>query len=422
MKIWMMNHYATQMLLDKAGRHYWFANELIKRNYDVTVFCASTYLKNQNKIDTQGEHYLLVKQDKVPFVIIDVPSSTGNGLKRVLNMTSFALNLYKVASRIIKKIGKPDIILASSVHPLTMVSGILISRKLKVPCICEIRDLWPEAIFSFGKISERSLLGRILTGGEHWIYKNADALIFTKEGDTDYLKEKGWTVDQGGDIDLEKCFYINNGVNLEDFDFNLLNNKIEDDDLNNDNYFNVTYAGIIRPINDIDNILDCAKIIQEKNDNIKFIIYGEGSELHRLKKRIVDEQIENVKFKGNVEKKYIPYILSKSSVNLLNYGQTKYNWTRGNSSNKLFEYMASRKPIISTVKMGYSLIKKYKCGIELEECTPDSLARAILEIYYLSEDDFEAYSNNARKASLDFDFKILTAELEKVIIGVMKND
>ena len=76
-----------------------------------------------------------------------------------------------------------------------------------------------------------------------------------------------------------------------------------------------------------------------------------------LEKRIAEEGLTNIKMKGFVNKQFIPYILSKSSVNILNYSNTQYNWSRGNSSNKLFEYMASGKPIISTVKMGYSIIE-----------------------------------------------------------------
>ncbi len=36
------------------------------------------------------------------------------------------------------------------------------------------------------------MLGRILVAGEHWIYKNAAFIVFTKEGDTDYIIEKKW--------------------------------------------------------------------------------------------------------------------------------------------------------------------------------------------------------------------------------------
>lgn len=72
-----------------------------------------------------------------------------------------------------------------------------------------------------------------------------------------------------------------------------------------------------------------------ENKNIVFLIYGNGVEEEHLRNRIKDEKIDNVKLKGYVENKYIPYILSKASVNLLNYNQDQYNWSRGNSSNKL---------------------------------------------------------------------------------------
>lgn len=52
MKIWLMNHYATSMYRDKAGRHYWFAKKLEKESHSVTVFCATTFLNNTENIDT----------------------------------------------------------------------------------------------------------------------------------------------------------------------------------------------------------------------------------------------------------------------------------------------------------------------------------------------------------------------------------
>ena len=105
-------------------------------------------------------------------------------------------------------------------------------------------------------------------------------------------------------------------------------------------------------------------------------------QLPDLKKRVVEEHIDNVKLKGFVNRQYMPYILSRSNVNMLNYAQNQYNWSRGNSSNKLFEYMASGKPVISTVHMGYSIIKKYNCGVELDEDTPEALAEQIMKFQF----------------------------------------
>ena len=133
-----------------------------------------------------------------------------------------------------------------------------------------------------------------------------------------------------------------------------------------------------------------------------------------MQQRVKDEHIDNVIFKGFVEKKYIPYILSRSSVNVLNYSQSNYNWSRGNSSNKLFEYMASGKPIISTVKMGYCILDKYQCGLSLEECTPQALAEQILKIHDMPAETYAQMAHNAQ----DFDFSVLTERLYHVIESV----
>lgn len=416
-QIWIMNHYATNMYFNEGGRHYWFAENLIKQGYDPTIFCANVRHNTNDIIDVENNKYSVDVKNNIPFVFVKTTQSIGNGIDRVKNMFLFYKNLFPIAKKYSKKYGKPDVILASSVHPLTMVAGIRIAKRLGVPCICEIRDLWPEAIFAFNKAKENSLLGKILIAGEHWIYKNANALIFTKEGDTDYIREKKWDTRQGGDIDLSKAYYINNGVDIEAFYKSIDTVTLKDEDLDKDK-FNVVYVGAIRPVNNVGNILDAAKTLNEYQD-IQFLIYGDGNQRKSLERRVAEEKIENVKMKGFVNKKYIPNILSKSSLNILNYSQTQYNWARGNSSNKLFEYMASGKPVISTVKMGYSILEKYNCGLELENASAQELADGILKVKNMSEEEYKEMGYNAKKGAEDFDFKVLTEKLINIIETVI---
>lgn len=421
MNIWLINHYAADMYRDKAGRHYWFAKKLEERGHNVVVFCASTYLNRSESIDTKGQKWLVQKDEETPFVFVQTRVYKANGFDRINNMVTFYHNLYPATKGYVKQNGKPDVVIASSVHPLTMIAGIRIAKKLKIPCICEVRDLWPEAIFTFGKVRANSLIGRILVVGEYWIYRKANALIFTKEGDTDYLKEHKWTTEQCGHIDLNKCHYINNGVNLTVYQEQIVTEVLNDSDLLDTSKFNVVYTGTVRPVNNVGNMLDCAKILKAKTGytDVQFLIYGDGSELEKLRQRVTAEALENVKLKGFVARKYMPYVLSKSSVNILNYTQNQFNWTRGNSSNKLFEYMASGKPIISTVHMGYSIIDKYYCGVELDECTPKALADAIVRFHDMSPDERQQYGQNAAEGAKDFDFDALTEKLMNVIESVM---
>jgi glycosyltransferase involved in cell wall biosynthesis len=416
--IWVFHHYATPPTMNGFTRPYNFGVNLNKVGYRMKVFAASYLHFSDHNLIENNDLYMTNDETEIPFVFVKTPSSSGNGAGRVLNMISYYRNLFKVTKEFIKKNDRPDLIIASSPHPLAMVAGIRIAKKLGVPCISEVRDFWPEVFFMGGRLNENSIIGKLLIKGEHWIYKNSDALIFLKEGDYTYITDKKWDVSQGGMIDLDRCYYINNGVNIDDFNHQIRNEILEDEDLTK-NKFNVVYAGAIRPVNNVGNILDAAKLLKE-NKNIQFLIYGDGNQLESLRNRVIDEDITNVKMKGYVDKKYMPYVLSKSSINILNYSQSKYNWSRGNSSNKLFEYMASGKPIISTVKMGYSPIEKYDCGVSLEEDTPESLAEAVLRIHNMAPDRFNEIGENAKNGAKDFDYKELTKKLISVMESQLK--
>jgi len=418
-KVWVFHHYASLPTLNGHIRPYCFGRELKTKGIDTTVFASSYQHFSDYHIITGNKKYIVVEDFEIPYVFIKTPSSKKSGVSRLFNMLVFSTRSISVARKISKASGRPDVIIASSPQPFSLLSGIWTAKRLGIPCICEIRDLWPEAIFYISrKIRETSFIGRVLKCGERWIYRHANALIFTKEGDTDYIKEQKWDLGHGGNLDLSKCFYINNGVDLDEYQIATRNHTLKDEDLDADK-FNILYCGAIRPLNNVERILDCAELLRDEED-LQFIIYGEGSLLSELKERARREELKNVKFKGFVEKKYIPYILSRSSLNLLNYSAEKYNWARGNSSNKLFEYMASGKPILSTVKMGYSLLEKYDCGISTPKDSPQEMAKAILEFKSMSPERYAQMSHNALMAARDFDYRTLTEKLVRVLDYVSK--
>ena len=190
--VWIMNHYATNMFKNRGGRHYYFAKNLIDRGYDVTIFCASTIHNSYGSIDMGQNKYIIDSVDGIKFVFVKTSNYVGNGKQRIKNMVNFYINLFPVSKVCAKLSGKPDIILASSVHPLTLVAGIKISKKFHIPCICEMRDLWPLTLIEMGAIKPNGLAAKIMYTGEKWIYKKADSLIFTGEGEIEYIKDMKW--------------------------------------------------------------------------------------------------------------------------------------------------------------------------------------------------------------------------------------
>lgn len=415
MNIWYLHHYATPYEIPGLHRPFEFGEYFNNKGNKTTVFTSSyLHYANSNMIKDSSE-YLIKEYDSVNAVFIKTCGYENSGSKRVINMFQFGIKLPKIAKEYAKKAGKPDIIIASSPHPFTMLAGLKIAKKFKVPCICEVRDFWPEVFFFGGKLKETSLLGKILLAGERYIYTKADGITFLKEGDHTYITEKGWSIEQGGKIDMDKCIYVNNGVDIKLYDKRISEHSFEDSDFNNDK-FTVVYCGTIRPVNNIDLILDTAKIL---GNDYSFLVFGTGNCVDALQKRIDDEKISNVKLKGYVDNKYIPSILAHSSLNLLNYSGTAYNWNRGNSSNKLFEYLASSKPVLSTVKMGYDIIERYNCGSSAEHTTPEEIANEIRKIKELDSSEYTDLCKNARRAAEEFDIPNLSdkylGEIERIM-------
>jgi len=410
--VWIWNHYATNMFFDQAGRHYFFAENLIKEGYKPTIFCASTNHFSDNHIDTNENQYSTDSVNDIPFVFVNTPEYKGNGKKRVLNMISFYRGLFKTAKMYAELNGKPDVILASSVHPLTLVAGIKIAKKLDIPCICEVRDLWPESIVAYGSLKRKSLIAKLLYQGEKWIYKKASSVIMTWEGGSQYIIDQGWDEQ----IDLSKVKHISNGVIIDSFDRNSKENQIDDNDLNSNNYKNLVYAGSIRKVNNLGLLLEAAKLVQEKDQQIRFLIYGSGDEKEMLENRCKEENINNVVFKGRVEKKLIPSILKKSYANILHNSSTSLD-KYGQSQNKFFEYLAAGRCVIQTYTTGYSVLEKFNCGLSAVKQNPEKIAEIILEACKDNE-KAEQMGENARKASYEFDFKKLTNKLTEVIENV----
>ena len=409
--IWIMNHYAGDMYFNKGGRHYWFAKYLRREGYKPVVFCcnakhnASGYFINTDKLWVEQ----IAEEISTPWIFVQARAYTSNGKDRVLNMIDFYRNVKRAAKEYAALYGKPDVIFASSVHPLTLVAGIQLSKHFGVKCICEVPDLWAESIVVYShRIKKSNPLIRILYRGERWIYKKADALIFTMEGAYDYIKEQGWEKD----IPRSKVHYINNGVDLEAFQYNRDHFQIYDQDLQNPDIFKIVYTGSIRLVNNLGLLLDAAK--QVTDPRVRFLIWGDGDERAKLEQRVQDENITNVVFKGRVGKKYIPYITNQANANLMHGGDLAKALHRfGTSPNKLFDYFASGKPILMDQVPKYNPVEQFHAGICVDGTA--NLPYAVEQCLALPPEELSHMKENAYKAAHRFDFRNLTQDLIDII-------
>ena len=410
-----MNHYAIDHFYQKGGRHYWIANILKNDGYEPVVFgCNEKHNSIGSYYDDSKLWHEEYSDNGVRFIPIKSSQYTGNGFSRIKNMWKFSKNLKKVCKQYAKKYGKPDIIYASSVHPLTVLTGEKLAKHFKVPCIGEVRDLWPETLVAYGSLKKNSILAKLLYRGEKHMYKKATAMVFTMEGAPDYIREHKWDKEQGGPIDLNDVYHICNGTDIEQFDLNAKQYVLADEDLDNPNTFCAVYTGAIKRANNVGLLLETAEYLKGI-DNLKILIWGEGNEVEPLKQKVIEKGLDNiVVFKGFVHKKFVPSIVTRCDMTLMHWERTSVN-NYGYDYNKLFDYLAAGKPVFSTIQSGHSLLVEKKCGIETSGLTPKDFADGIRRIYNMSFEERELWGKRARKASYDYDFKVLTKKLETII-------
>ena len=407
MNIWLINHYAVPPKYYPLARQTYFAKHLMDMGHSVTIFAASTVHNSNQNLITDGSGWREEFVDGVRYVYIKCLDYQGSGVKRVYNICEFAWKLPGVC----KNFPKPDAIVATSMPPTSCAVGVWLARKYGCKGVAEIADLWPESIVAYGIAGPKNPAVVVLRWLEKWIYKKADSVVFTMEGAYDYIVEQGWEKE----VPREKVYFINNGVDLELFDKNKEVYQLADQDLEDTEHFKVVYAGSIRKANGLDQLVDCAVKLKDQS-GIRFLVYGKGDDLESLRKRCREENVDNLLFKGEVSKDYIPYILSKSDLNVLNYNpDTVAVYKYGSSQNKLFEYMASAKPVLSNVEIGYSLIDRYNCGICENLPTGEMYAEAVLRIYQLSDEDYRQMCENARRVAEEYNFKALTDKLLHII-------
>lgn len=403
-KIWIVNYYTQPPTSVSNPRYIEFASFFLRQGCKVTTFNAVQTGKAKSFFRLSERS----RYGSYDFVHVLVPTYRGNGLKRILSIFIFAIKIL-IGCR---KFEKPDIIL-HNVHTPFDYPIHWVARMLGAKYIAEAWDPWPEAFVTVGLLSEKSILMKIAYKIEYHLYQKADAIIFTYEGGLQYLRDKHWTNSSGGKIEEGKVHYVNNGVNLEKFDYDSHKHVRDDDDLKDNQYYKIIYLGSIRLVNGVSDLIKAAEILQE-SDKYRFFIYGDGNERAALEQYVSERNIRNVIFKERrIPLEDVPYVVSKATVNIMNY-QKKFG-IHGVSSGKMFQYLAAGKPILCNVSLNYSLISGYNCGIDKDIDTPSEYAECIKRIAESSVSEYQEMCVNARRCAELFDYQLLASKEFNII-------
>lgn len=401
-RIWIVNYYTGRPGTVSNPRYLEFTTNFLLAGYEVITFNSSLSAKVDFKGKFKEEWY-----DQHHFIHVNVPKYGGTA-KRVWSIFAFAMRIF--FNR--KRFPKPDVIL-HNVHTPFDYPVIWAAKKLGAKYISEAWDLWPEDFVTFGLLKASSPIMKFAYSVERKLYEKADDIVFTFEGGPDYLRDKGWMKDQGGNIDPEKVHYINSGVNLEKFDYDCKEHPRPDNDLNDPDTYKIIYLGSIRLVNHVKELILAAQLLKD-NPKYRFFIYGDGNERPELEQYVKDNRLTNVIFK----EKHIPFeevawVVSQATVNVMNY--QKNFGIHGVSSGKMFQYFAAGKPVLCNIKLNYSEISRNNLGIDRELDTPEQYAAAIRELAEQPQADYDAMCARVRETAKRYDYKILAAKEIEVI-------
>lgn len=385
-------------------RYHNWGKQLVKSNHEVCIVAGSSV--HNTDIDVIEEtHRTTSIVDGVKYYYIKTPKYKGNRIGRIICDLEYCKQLKQIS----KIMSDVDVVISSMAYKFPFVKKYFKT----LPIIVDITDLWPISVIQYANKSKYNPLIQYLYYLEKKAYIEADALVFSIEGGPEYVHERKYAPK----INFDKVFCINMGCDIEQKDKEL--QDIEFDLGWGASKFNLVYCGSIRQANQVQQICDAAKeLLSRRNDDIAFHIYGNGTDLEKLKKYVEDNNITNVRFYGRIEKKKIPFILSHSDVNILTYKQVplmKY----GGSQSKLFDYLASGKPIICNCNFGYNLITRYDCGIVTKDQTANEFANAVEEIYRMNNETRQQMGLNARKVAEMYDQPIIADQVIKVIDYVL---
>jgi glycosyltransferase involved in cell wall biosynthesis len=399
---WIINEYAGSPQYGMTYRHYYFARELIKKGYKVTIITASYshFLTNFPRVSGK---FTLENIDGINYIWVKVIKySKAFSKKRVLKWFDFTTSLFFIPY---KSIPAPDVILVSPTAPFPILPAWYWSKRLKSKLFFEVRDIWPLTIIELGNYKPSHPFIKFMGLFERFALKHSDEIISNLQNYGQHIKELGFN---------RSFTYIPNGISLEELE----NSESIDPDIKEiipKNKFIVGYTGKFGISNAL-NILVAAAEQLKANPNIVFVLVGKG----QFKDEIIKScfHLDNIMFFDPVPKNQIQSLLKCFDVCYIGLREKKLFYY-GVSPFKLFDYMYAGKPIIHAINTKNDLVSLAKCGLTVEAENPVALAKGIIELYQMTPQERYILGQNGKEYVLKYhNYQILTEKLLSLIDSV----
>lgn len=337
MKVIYIHQYFRTPEQGGAVRSYHLAKGLVAAGISVDLITAHDLTHyDQRWIDGIRVHYLPVTyEQRFGFA------------KRILAFWQFVSK----ARSLVKKLPRPDLLYITSTPLTTGLIGLWAKKRLALPFIFEVRDLWPEAPIQVGAI-RNPVLKRMLYSLEKKIYDHALSLVALSPGIAQHLTKTS---------PAREVALIPNFSDLETF-FPRGKNETLASQLGLGKGLTIAYTGALGQVNAVEELLDLAEMAQLRGKNWNFLIMGTGSHEQKLKQIRTQKKLANVRFVPFGAKEKVAELLHLADFAWISFAHLPVLKT--NSPNKFFDALAAGRAILVNHKgWVYDLVKTHALGI-----------------------------------------------------------
>lgn len=265
-----------------------------------------------------------------------------------------------------------DVIWGQSTPPTQGLLCALVKKSLKVPFVYNLQDIFPDSLVNNGLANNGGLLWKIGRAIENFTYRNADKIIVISEDFKKNIMAKG--------VPEEKIAVIYNWV-----DQNAVvsipreENKLFDMYGLDRSKFYVTYNGNIGLSQNMDMLMEVAKAL-EANEEIQFVLVGNGAYLDDVKRIINERNIHNVTLLPFQPYEDISHVFSLGDVSLV---ISKPGTGSASVPSKTWSIMSASRPVLANFDENEmkTILESHNCGIFTKAGDKVAFTDAILKLY-----------------------------------------
>lgn len=290
-----------------------------------------------------------------------------------------------------------DVAFIDSTPPIQGLKMPFIKLFKRAGIVYNAQDIFPDSLVGTGLTKKGSLLWKIGRVVERITYKYSDKIIVISEDFKKNLLEKG--------VSESKIEVVYNWVDeTAVVDIPRSENKLFDKYGLDKSKFYITYNGNIGLTQNMDMLLEVAKAL-DANEDIQFVLVGNGAYLEQVKQIIKDKSITNVHLLPFQPYEDISHVFSLGDVSLV---ISKPGVGANSVPSKTWSIMSASRPVLANFDENElkSIIEENHCGIFTKAGDKVAFTDAILKLYG-NREMCKEYGTNGRQ----FVLKNLTKDI-----------